>query len=82
MNWGDTDFLEPPHQQHLLGLRHSGQNRLANAGSVGDRRAADVVYIDFCKAFDIFSHKFPTDKLMKYRLQKWTVRWTEIWLNC
>lgn len=30
LNWGDTDFLEPPRQQHLLGLRHSGQNRPAN----------------------------------------------------
>lgn len=30
LNWGDTDFLEPPCQEHLLGVRHSGQNRPAN----------------------------------------------------
>jgi len=52
------------------------------AGSVNDRRAADIVYLDFCKAFDTTSHKIPIDKLMKYRLDKWTVRWAEIWLNC
>ena len=52
------------------------------AGSVVDRRAADVVYLDFCKAFDTVSHKILVDKLMKYRLEKWTVTWDEIWLNC
>ena len=50
-------------------------------GSVVDRRAADVVYLDFCTAFDTASHKIPIDQLMKYRLDKWTVRWAEIWLN-
>ncbi|GAB0176176.1 mitochondrial enolase superfamily member 1 [Grus japonensis] len=52
------------------------------AGSVDDRRAADVVNLDFCKAFDTVSPKIPIDKLMKYRLEKRTVRWAEIWPNC
>jgi len=28
------------------------------------------------------SHKILTHELMKYRLNKWTVRWTESWQNC
>jgi len=27
-------------------------------------------------------HDSLIDKLMKYRLDKWTIRWTENWLNC
>lgn len=41
-----------------------------------------VVYLDFRKAFDMVSYNLLTDKLMKYRTGKWTVRWTENWLNC
>lgn len=41
-----------------------------------------VVYLDFRKAFDAISHNLFTDKLMKCRISKWTVRWTENWLNC
>ncbi|GAB0188048.1 mitochondrial enolase superfamily member 1 [Grus japonensis] len=49
--------------------------------SVDEGRAADVVYLDFSKAFKTISPKSLTDKLMKYKLDKWTVRWTENWLN-
>ncbi|PKU41457.1 rna-directed dna polymerase from mobile element jockey- hypothetical protein [Limosa lapponica baueri] len=51
-------------------------------GLVDERRAKTVDYIDFRKAFDAVSHNILTDELMKYRLDKWTVRWTETWLNC
>ncbi|GAB0206739.1 mitochondrial enolase superfamily member 1 [Grus japonensis] len=44
--------------------------------------AADAVYLDFSKAFDTVSDNSLIDKLTKYRLDKWTVRWTENWLNC
>ena len=42
----------------------------------------DAVYLDFSKAFDTVSHNILIDKLTKYKLDKWTVRWTENWLNC
>lgn len=31
--------------------------------------------LDFKKAFDTISHKIPKDKLLKFRLDKQTVRW-------
>ena len=34
----------------------------------------DTVYFDFSKAFDTTSHNILIDKLMKYGLDKWTVR--------
>lgn len=33
---------------------------------------ADIVYLDFIKAFSIVSHNILTNKIMKYRLEKWT----------
>lgn len=47
-----------------------------------EEKAGYVVYLYFSKPFDTVSHKIFTDKLMKYRLDTWRVRWTENWLNC
>lgn len=41
----------------------------------------DVVYLDFTKAFGTVSHDILISKLRKCRLDKWTVTWTENWLN-
>ena len=41
----------------------------------------DAVYLDFSKASDAVSHNIVMDKLMKYRLPKCTVRWTQNGLN-
>ena len=38
-------------------------------------RAVDTIYLDFSKAFDISSYNIIIDKLTKYGLEKWTVRW-------
>lgn len=41
---------------------------------VNEGRAADVFYLNFTKAVDTVSHNILADKLMKYWLDKWTVR--------
>lgn len=40
------------------------------------------IYLDCSKAFIAVYCNIPVDKLMKYRLGKWTVRQTENWLHC
>lgn len=45
-------------------------------------RTVDFVYLDFNRAFGTVSCNILIDKLMKYGLDKWTVRWSENWLNC
>jgi len=47
---------------------------------VDEGRAVDVVYLDFSKAFDTVSHNILIGKLWG-RLDKWSVRWIENWLN-
>jgi len=51
-------------------------------GLVGEGRAVDTVYLEFSKAFATTLYVILIDKLMKYGLGKWTVRWTELSLNC
>jgi len=66
----------------------SGQHRFMNAKSVltnliafcdelsgmmHEVRAVAIVYLLFNKAFNTVSHNILIDKLMKYRLVKWTV---------
>lgn len=42
-------------------------------GLVGEGRALDVFYLNFNKASDTII--MSSDKLLKYRLDKWTVLW-------
>lgn len=44
---------------------------------IHNTRLVEVIYLYFSKAFDTASNKILTGKLMKYRLGKWTMRWTE-----
>jgi len=66
--------------------KSSFSNRIACSnvmtGLVEEMRAVDVVCLDFSKAIDTVSHNILVDELMKYRLNKWTVRWTENQLSC
>jgi len=50
-------------------------------GWVDERRAVDVVYPDFSKAFDTVSHNILLGKLRKCGLDEWSVRWIENWLE-
>ncbi|CAM4552493.1 unnamed protein product [Lepidochelys olivacea] len=51
-------------------------------GSVDEGKAGDVVFLDFSKAFDTVFHSILARKLKKYRLDEWTIRWIESWLDC
>ena len=42
---------------------------------VNDRKAADVVYLDFSKAFNIVSHCMPMEKLSACGLDRYTLCW-------
>jgi len=50
-------------------------------GWVDDRRAMDVVYLDFRKAFHTVSHNIVIGKLRNCGLGEWSVRWTEKFLK-
>lgn len=52
------------------------------SGSAVEGRVADVVYFDFYKVSSAAFHNIIIDKLMKYRLDKWAVRWAEHWVSC
>jgi len=53
----------------------------AMTGWADERRAVDVVYLDFSKAFDTVSHNVLLGKLRNCGLDEWTVTWIENWLN-
>lgn len=53
----------------------------AMIGLVDQGRAVGVFDLDFGRAINTVSHNVLIDKLMKYRLDKHTLRWTEKWPN-
>ncbi|KAJ7409653.1 RNA-directed DNA polymerase from mobile element jockey-like protein [Willisornis vidua] len=48
---------------------------------VDEGKAVDVVYLDFSKAFDTFSHNILLEKLVAHGLDKRTLCWVKSWLD-
>jgi len=49
---------------------------------LGDEgKAVDVIYLDFCKAFDTVPHSILLEKLAAHGLDRCTLHWIKNWLN-
>ena len=82
------------HERGVQGIRPSqhrfmkGRSCLTNlifydwvTSLVDEGKAADVVYLDFSKAFDTVSHRLLLGKLAARGLDRYTLLWVRNWLE-
>ena len=48
---------------------------------VNERKAADIVYLDFSKAINVVSHSILLEKLAAHGLDRYTLCWLKNWLE-
>uniref|UniRef100_A0A8D0DX11 Reverse transcriptase domain-containing protein n=1 Tax=Salvator merianae TaxID=96440 RepID=A0A8D0DX11_SALMN len=72
--------------QHGFVTNNSCQTNLISfydkiTGWIDQGKAVDIVYLDFSKAFDKVSHTILIEKMIKYGIDRTTVRWIHNWLS-
>jgi len=48
---------------------------------VYERKAVDVIYLDFSKAFDTISHSILLEELAVHGLERYMLCWVKTWLD-